>query len=47
MVKYHKNLNFLTNSLNCGKSLRPPNLQYVIPALNAAGQLQIVYKIII
>ena len=47
MVKYHKNLNFLTNSLNCGKSLRLPNLQYVIPALNAAGQLQIVYKTII
>ena len=47
MVKYHKNLNFLTISLNCGKSLRPPNLQYVIPPLNAAGELQIVYIIIL
>jgi hypothetical protein len=33
--------------LNCGKSLRPPNLQYVFPALNAAGELQIVHKIIL
>jgi hypothetical protein len=47
MVKNRKDLNFLTISLNCSKSLRLPNLQYVILALNAAGELQIVYIIIL
>ena len=47
MVIYHKNLNLLTINLNCNISLRPPNLQYVIPALNSAGELQIVYIIIL
>ena len=36
MIVFHKNLNILTSS---------PNLQYVIPALNAAGELQILYII--
>ena len=38
MIVFHKNLNILTSS---------PNLQYVIPSLNAAGELQIVYIIIL